>query len=90
MEYCAGLALGGRTGWRLPAIEVLASLLDPTNRSPALPSGHPFLDMKESYWSSSSYIVDNNCALVIHMPSGQVGFQYPKGENNCNAWPVHG
>ena len=91
LDYCAGLALGGRRGWRLPAIEELASLVDPANQSPALPSGHPFLNIQqEYYWSSSTYAVDNNCALIVHMPSGVVGFQFPKGSNNFCVWPVRG
>jgi hypothetical protein len=39
---CIVLRKGGRFGWRLPAIQELASLLDETAVNPALPSGHPF------------------------------------------------
>lgn len=91
LEYCAGLVLGGRKGWRLPTIEELASLVDPANKSPALPSGHPFTNIQNGYyWSASTYVVDNDSALIVHMPSGDVGFQFPKASNNFNVWPVRG
>lgn len=39
---CAPKTVGGRKGWRAPTTEELASLIDPTQTNPALPSGHPF------------------------------------------------
>lgn len=101
LEFCATLSLGGRSGWRLPTIEELASLVDPKNNRPALPVGHPFTlpvappydseaIIPEYYWSSSTYFVDNNNALALHLPSGSVGCQYPKRENNFLVWPVRG
>ena len=44
--------LGGKTGWRVPAIHELRSLVDPSQKNPALPPGHPFIDVKNTgYWS---------------------------------------
>ena len=45
----------GRKGWRLPTIEELLSLVDPTQSNPTLPIGHPFLNVKldNFYWSST-------------------------------------
>src|SRR5687768_1954846 len=46
---CAQKSVGGRGGWRLPAFNELASLIDPTVTNPALPrlpTGHPFLDVQ--------------------------------------------
>jgi hypothetical protein len=34
--------IGGRYGWRLPTLQELMSLIDPTQSNPALPPGHPF------------------------------------------------
>jgi len=40
---CRSKNVGDRLGWRLPAIEELASLVDPSqSKAPFLPSGHPF------------------------------------------------
>ncbi len=40
--FCVNKNVGGRKGWRLPAVNELASLLDPSN-APSLPPGHPFV-----------------------------------------------
>ena len=46
-------ARGGRKGWRLPTIEELLSLVDPTQNNPTLPAGHPFEQVMTDYfyWS---------------------------------------
>lgn len=50
--------IGGRKGWRLPTYEELASLVDPSQYNPALPPGHPFIDVQyadaDYYWSATS------------------------------------
>ncbi|MDM8525376.1 DUF1566 domain-containing protein [Desulfococcaceae bacterium HSG8] len=51
-----GLSDGSGAGqWRLPGRNELASLLDLSQANPALPSGHPFTSVQNSYyWSSTS------------------------------------
>lgn len=53
--YSYTKAIAGRKGWRLPAIEELLSLVDPTQNNPTLPVGHPFINVKtdDFYWSST-------------------------------------
>ncbi|MGH7320375.1 MAG: DUF1566 domain-containing protein [Candidatus Rokuibacteriota bacterium] len=60
---CYDKKVGGRMGWRLPAIEELLSLVDPSaTASPALPPGHPFTnvqfddvgDVTVAYWSATT------------------------------------
>ena len=47
--------VGGRKGWRLPTVEELASLVDPTKLNPSLPSGHYFTNVQSGfYWSSTT------------------------------------
>src|SRR6266478_3023456 len=57
--FCAQKAVGGRGGWRLPAFNELASLVDPTVTNPGvprLPAGHPFLNVQASaYWSATVF-----------------------------------
>jgi hypothetical protein len=55
-RFCNSIATGGRLGWRLPTLQELASLLDRTQSSPALPSGHPFTQVSsapDGYWSAN-------------------------------------
>jgi hypothetical protein len=59
---CHNKAVGGRKGWRLPAIAELSSLVDPGQADPALPAGHPFSNVQFNvpifqvvYWSSNTF-----------------------------------
>jgi len=55
---CNTRTVGGRKGWRLPTIQELASLVDPTQSNPALPSGHPFSNVQFPtglYWSATTH-----------------------------------
>lgn len=57
VSLCHVLEKGDRLGWRLPTVEELASLIDPTQSAPALPDGHPFLNIhsgsQETYWTQT-------------------------------------
>ena len=59
-QACYLKTVGGRMGWRLPAIQELASLvdpneIDPTTPKPALPAGHPFeISTGLTLWSTTS------------------------------------
>ncbi|MGQ0766569.1 MAG: Lcl C-terminal domain-containing protein [Gemmatimonadota bacterium] len=54
-EVCMNKSIAGRKGWRLPAFNELTSLLDPSRTNSALPAGHPFQNVQNSvYWSSST------------------------------------
>jgi hypothetical protein len=52
---CINSNLGGRGGWKLPSIQELRSLIDPTRSNPALPAGHPFTNVGSFYWSASAF-----------------------------------
>ena len=54
---CIGASIGNRMGWRLPTIQELTSLIDPSNfnGNPAFQSGHPFVGISSSsFWSSTT------------------------------------
>ena len=68
---CAQKAVGGRGGWRLPAFNELASLIDPAvadSTVPRLPAGHPFLDIQPAaYWSATPFADEPGFALIVNM-----------------------
>jgi hypothetical protein len=69
MYNCHILVLAGRRGWRLPSLEELASLLDPTRSNPALPAGHPFggvlSGQDDVYWTASTDEMSNVFAYSL-------------------------
>ncbi|PTL37069.1 hypothetical protein CLG94_00625 [Candidatus Methylomirabilis limnetica] len=70
---CNFRTVGGRKGWRLPTIQELASLVDPTQSSPALPRGHPFSNVHSSpYWSATTNTIDSSFAWDLDLDSGNV------------------
>ena len=73
-DYCYLLEIGGRKGWRLPTIDELATLIDSSQSSPALPAGHSFTNAKSfSYWSSTTLAHDTLAAWRVNFYDGYVG-----------------
>ena len=95
---CYALLLGGRLGWRLPAVEELLSLLDPTGDEQNLPTGNLFgnIGTLSSFWTATTvgagqkYIVRNGLAIG----DGQHAFFADRGDpdviSNRRAWCVRG
>lgn len=72
---CANKAVGGRKGWRLPALPELASLVDPSIASPGptLPSGHPFTAVQSAnYWSASAHMDNPTLTWGVGFSNGAV------------------
>jgi len=56
LRQCADTVHANRMGWRLPTVDELTSLLDPSIVSGArLPPGHPFLNVSSGsfYWTAT-------------------------------------
>ena len=71
--HCQAKTVGGRTGWRVPSIKELSSLIDSSQKDPALPSGHPFGNNKSSiYWSSTPSDTDDMVAWHVSFFTGEV------------------
>jgi Protein of unknown function (DUF1566) len=78
--------------WRLPNVKELFSLIDVGHFDPALPAGHPFLNvvLSTAYWSSTTLAARSDIAWTVH----------PDGRSNLTAndlksgthlvWPVRG
>ncbi|OQZ04887.1 MAG: hypothetical protein B6D34_01260 [Candidatus Brocadia sp. UTAMX1] len=87
--YAYDKNVGGRKGWRLPTVEELASLIDPTRSNPALPSGHPFANVQSDYyWSSTTYVGNTGVAWNVHFYAG--GVYYYDKPGNYYVWCVRG
>ena len=89
--HCNQLNVGNRKGWRLPTIQELASLVDPTQSNPALPAGHPFSNVLSfvPYWSATTGATDASRAWVVLFGSGDVVSGFPKSLTGL-AWCVRG
>ncbi len=90
--HCIDLNAGGRTGWRLPTIQELMSLVDRSMSFPALPSGHPFSNVRSGYWSATTFATnttDASGAWDVFLGFGSV-VTVNKSSYTDFAWCVRG
>jgi hypothetical protein len=90
-----GLSDGSVAGdWRLPNVNEMQSLIDPTQANPPLPAGHPFTDVQiEYYWTSTTIPNQVTNAWLVGMQwNGFVTGSGVKaiGAWNKYVWPVRG
>ena len=99
IDYCNALAQGtcGLTDgsvagdWRLANRFELESLLDLKNCDPALPTGHPFMDVHSNQWFWSSTSVANmygTAAWNVWIEDGFINYSHPSG--SLYVWCVRG
>ncbi len=88
--HCNRLTVGNRKGWRLPTLQELASLVDPSHPNPALPAGHPFSSSVQSsyYWSASTSASNASLAWAVGLFDGDVSVDYKA--DTLFAWCVRG
>lgn len=78
-----------KTVWRLPNINELESLVDASKSDPALPAEHPFRNVQEAYWSSTTSFFETDWSYALYMHKGAVGVGFKRNaEFHC--WPVSG
>jgi len=72
--HCITLNTGARSGWRIPTLQELMSLLDRSvSPGPALPSGHPFSNVQRSaYWSATARDNNTGVAWIAEFETGGV------------------
>ncbi|MBF8276690.1 MAG: uncharacterized protein HW390_1763 [Candidatus Brocadiaceae bacterium] len=90
ISYAYMKTVGGRKGWRLPTVEELASLVDPTQSNPSLPSGHPFTNVRSDYyWSSTTLAFSTSNAWGVDFSDGGVD-GLDKSNDGYYVWCVRG
>ncbi len=75
--------------WRLPTINELESLVDVRECDPSLPEEHPFTDVRDAYWSSTSSAYEPDWSMALYLDSGAVGVGQKKGRW-FSVWAVAG
>lgn len=73
---CLRATTGGRMGWRLPAIEELASLIDPAAvTGEKLSAGHPFTGISNEhfYWATTASVQYPDDGWGVNFGFGVVG-----------------
>lgn len=79
----------GYRDWRIPGVRDLESLTDMGRHSPALPEGHPFQDVQDFYWSSTTSRYDQSYAWALYSIDGIIGVAH-KPLSEFFLWPVWG
>jgi len=76
---CYASNLGGRGGWRLPTVEELRSLVDPSVPlpGPTLPPGHPFGELPTAnpapvFWSATTVAGAPDLAWGVEFNGGEI------------------
>jgi len=89
-KNCNQLTVGNRKGWRLPTVQELASLVDPSvSPGPTLPAGHPFSNVQSDvYWSATTLAVNTSFAWVVFFNDGFVSNVFKSGDGLV--WCVRG
>lgn len=90
---CIVQTLGGRMGWRLPTVEELLSLIDPNQKPIPLPIGHPFINVKQTdYWTSTEVTGYPGNAYTVMLVNiyGRPPVGGASKSNTCYVWPVRG
>ena len=74
-NICSSGEVGGRLGWRLPTASELATLVDTIQSNPALPSGHPFINVQNaSYWTATTVADNGAFARRVRFDTGLTSF----------------
>lgn len=89
-NYSYRKSVGERLGWRLPTIEEMLSLVDPTHAvmGLALPTGHPFNNVQGEYWTATTVVNAPDHAWTLIIASGNVDTD--NKQNQMYVWCIRG
>ena len=74
--------------WRLPTMNELCSLIDFSNRDPALPNGHLFSAAPSGYhWSATTLDYHSELVWIVYIESGTTCYEDVKNRAGY-VWPV--
>lgn len=87
--HCNTILVGNRQGWRLPTLQELKSLYDPTY--PYLPANHPFefVGPGAHFWSATTDAEDYNRGWIAFFTSAASALTGPKSGGHY-VWCVRG
>ena len=92
LDFVAGLnrrAAFGFSDWRLPNRRELRSLISHQTRRPALPAGHPFVNVFAGwYWSATTAAISPGHAWYVDLDGGRMF--YGGKDQSFKLWPVRG
>lgn len=87
---CNSAVYGGYNDWRVPNVRELHSLISFGAANPALPAGHPFVNVQNNwYWTSTTVNWSTSNAWTLDMSSGLLGATASKS-NTARIWLVRG
>jgi hypothetical protein len=93
---CRNKNIGNRLGWRLPSVEELSSLIDPT-QNPALPIGNPFQGITRpsaNFWTATTSEIYDRLAYNVKFYKDPIfPFVFPITKSDTElirAWCVRG
>jgi hypothetical protein len=72
--YCSGLSLGGNSGWRLPTVKELSSIVDFTVRGPAIDQTAFPSTPSEEFWTSSPLAGSSGAAWSVYFYGGSSNY----------------
>jgi hypothetical protein len=79
----------GFSDWRLSNRRELRSLMSHQTRKPALPEGHPFMNLFSGwYWTSTTAAINTAYAWYVHMEGARMFYGHK--EQFFLLWPVRG
>jgi len=87
-NYCDTLTFAGHTDWHLPKISEIGSLISHTNTDPALPTGHPFTNVRLwLYVTQSAGQCDSEHQVRVYLDM-RSGISDVQEDNPAYVWPV--
>jgi hypothetical protein len=88
-SHCALWTIGGRQGWRMPALSELQTLVEPSAGSPSLPPGHPFAltTTPGGFWAQTENASAAGYRYVVNFTNGSISAQ---NMGNFRFWCVRG